>query len=248
MIHTLIVDDELHALGNLEFLLQKYCPYVHITGLCSETDEALELVHQKKPELLLLDIEMPGENGFSFLGKIKNIACEVVFVTGYEQFALRAFKHDALGYLLKPIDTRELLRTMEKAKRVIEMKKQYGAAVPVQETPVGNRLAIPALEGISFVDITDIIYCASEGRYTEIHLKGQNKITVSKNLGAYEKILEPHCFIRLHNEYLVNPVYIQQYVRGRGGYVVLKNGLTIGVSARRKELFLKKFPVTGLNG
>ena len=247
MINTIIIDDELHALGNLEFLLQKHCSYIHIAAMCSEPDEAVEQVRQIRPDLLLLDIEMPGENGFSILEQVKEVRCEVVFVTGYEQFALRAFKHDALGYLLKPVDTRELVRTMEKVKQLVEWKNGQKTLV-AEQRQTGTRLAIPAVEGISFVDIPDIIYCASEGRYTEIHLSGGKKITVSKNLGTYEKMLEPHRFIRLHNEYLVNPAFIQQYVRGRGGFVVLKNGLTIGVSARRKELFLQQFPVTGLNG
>jgi two-component system LytT family response regulator len=250
MIRTILIDDEPHALGNLEFMLKKYCNNIEIKGLFSDAQTALEQFYQHQPELIFLDIEMPGENGFDFLAQINKQHCEVIFVTGYEQFALRAIKNNALDYLLKPLDRNELVKAVEKSQQVISRKKEYSilAGSPPKKTPEDTRLAIPTFEGMSFVDTKEIMYCASEGRYTIIYLENKKKITVSKNLGAYEQLLQPFQFIRLHNEYLVNPLFIRQYVRGRGGYVVLKNGQSIGVAARRKISFLEKFSPTGLNG
>jgi two-component system LytT family response regulator len=239
MIKTILVDDEPIALDHLSSLVTKYCTQLEICGKASTVEDALEHIYTIRPELVLLDIELAGENSFDLLNRAKNRQFEVIFVTAHEQFGIAAIKHDATDYILKPLDKSELVNAVEKAAEKI-YKKRNSSGTP-QLSHHSSRLALPAADGLLFVDTSKIICCESEGRYTWFYLADNDrKILVSKNLGEYEALLPSQLFVRIHHHSIVNISYIEKYVKGRGGHVIMKNGKTLEVSARKKEHLFEK--------
>lgn len=244
MIKTLLVDDEPIALKHLEAIIGKHAPDLSIVAKACSVTETLEKIKLHKPDLVFLDIELAGERSFDILAQNSPRNFEVIFVTAHDQFGIQAVKNDASDYILKPINKMELIKAIEKVSKKIEHNKQSN---PITTTMVEtvkprlNRLALPTMEGLLFVDVSHIMYCESEGRYTCFYTSNDDKkIMVSKNLGEYETILPPDVFVRIHHHTLVNMNYVDKYVKGRGGYVVLKNGQTLPVSSRKKDGFFDK--------
>jgi two-component system, LytTR family, response regulator len=234
MIKTLLIDDEPLAIENLRSMLEKYCPELDIADTAGNKTEALEKIYTHRPALVFMDIEMAGHTGFDILQEVKRKNFELIFVTAYSQFALQAIKAEALDYILKPISRVELLQAVEKAGQRIRAQ-QHTQAETIQ------KIALPAADGLLFVQPEQICYCTSTGRYTYIHLDDGRKILVTKNLGEFEDELPAQTFVRIHNQHIVNLQHVSRYVRGRGGYVVLGNGVSLGVSSRKKAEFLEKF-------
>ncbi len=241
MIRTILIEDEPIALKHLTALLLKHCPQILIVATAATIEEAkLELLSHH-PELVLLDIELSGHNSFELLEQVNNLDFEKIFVTAHEQFGIQAIKHRATDYILKPIDKLDLTEAVERAASKIYAKRMLANQKQIIEFNLNytHRLSLPAQDGLIFVDIQKIMYCESEGRYTRFYLANQEKkILVSKNIGEYEILLPKHIFIRIHSHYIVNLSYVEKYVKGRGGHVVLTNGTQLDVSVRKKDDFL----------
>lgn len=244
MIKTLLVDDEPIALKHLEAIMSKHAPDLNLVATACSVTEALEKIKLHEPDLVFLDIELAGERSFDILAQHSPRNFEVIFVTAHDQFGIQAVKNDASDYILKPINKTELIKAIEKVSKKIQNKKQSNPLItPLAETakPRLNRIALPTMEGLLFIDVSHIMYCESEGRYTCFYTSNDDKkIMVSKNLGEYEATLPPDIFVRIHHHTLVNMNYVDKYVKGRGGYVVLKNGQTLPVSSRKKDSFFDK--------
>lgn len=239
MIKTILVDDEPYALKNLATMLEKYCPRIHVADTACDVHEALEKIYITKPALVILDIELDGSSSFEILERLKNRHFEIVFITAHDEFGIKAVKHDATDYILKPIDRLELIQAMDKVAEKIDKKNTAPATMP--EPATHTRLALPTGEGLLFVNTEQVMYCESEGRYTRFHLAdGNKKIMVCRNLGEYENMLPPDMFVRIHHHCIINLHFVEKYVRGRGGYVVMRNGEHLNVSARRKDDFLQR--------
>jgi len=243
MITALIVDDEKNSCETLQSLLTDCCLDVSVVKYCQTIDEAVKAVELHHPDVVFLDINMKGENGFDLLERVKTIDFEIIFTTAFSEYAIKAFKFSAIDYLLKPIDVDELRAAVE---RVIKRKK---AEAPTryeylrQNLKMSDgqhfKLALPSSEGLTFIKISDIIYCEADSNYTTFFLTDGKKIIVSHTLKEYEEILSDYRFFRIHHSYLVNLDAIKQYVRGDGGHVVMINGAALDVAKRRKEQFLK---------
>ena len=244
MIRTLLVDDEPLALKHLTAIIGKQAPELEIVATATSVTEALEKIKLCNPDLVFLDIELSGETSFEILSALKYRHFEIIFITAHDQFGIQAVKQDATDYILKPINKTELIKAIEKVSKKIEDKKlRSPVETPSFETTKNtlSRLALPTLEGLLFVDISNLMYCESEGRYTRFYMADENKkILVSKNLGEYESLLPANTFIRIHHHTLVNINFVDKYIKGRGGYVVLKNGQTLAVSSRKKDTFFDK--------
>lgn len=239
MIKTILVDDEPYALKNLATLLEKYCPHIHVCDTACDVDEALEKIYITKPHLVILDIELDGSNSFEILDRLQSRNFEIIFITAHDEFGIKAIKHDATDYLLKPIDKLELIQAVEKATEKIN--RRHAALPATHEHAPYTRLALPTGDGLLFVDLEKIMYCESEGRYTWFYVSdGNKKIMVSKNLGEYENMLPADTFVRIHHHCIINLHFVEKYVRGRGGYVVMRNGQPLNVSARKKDDFLQR--------
>jgi len=246
MIRAIIIDDEPDGREALKLSIEKYCPELAIVEMCSTADEGLISIQLNHPELVFLDVQMPYKSGFNLLEEIGEFDFEVIFVTAYDRYAIKAIKFSALDYLLKPIDIDELQNAVQKAEERIRLKgysHHYTSLLKNVKYPSNKieKLAIPTLEGIIFEPVDDIIYCAADGNYTMLKLKGNRKLLVSKSLKDFEMMLIDNGFFRIHHTYLINMKHIRQYVKGDGGYVIMEENHHVDVSRRKKESFLKLF-------
>jgi two-component system LytT family response regulator len=244
MIKSIIVDDELKSRESLRILIQDFCEGTEVLALCQNVAEGIQAIQQHKPDIVFLDIQMQRETGFDLLAKIKEVDFEVIFTTAYSEYAIKAFKFSAIDYLLKPIDIDELKKAIQKVEK--KLNSDIGGRLQqlIQNLRQGSsenyKLAIPTAEGLVFIKVSDILYCAASSNYTEIYLTDGKKHLVSRTLKEYEEMLETHDFFRIHHSYLINLNGIKKYVRGEGGYVVMANDKSLDVSKRKKESFLAR--------
>ena len=243
MINTVIVDDEKKGRELLQILLREHCPAVNVVGVAEDISKALDLINLLDPDLIFLDIQMPGGSGFDLLEKIGERKTHVIFVSAYHEHAIKAFKFSAIDYLLKPVDEEELVKAVKKAETLItKPQAPKDNKLPKANVAIdrNKRLALSTNLGLVFVEISDIERCEAAGKYTVCFLTDGKEIIVTKNLKEFEDVLSGYNFIRVHHSHLINLEYIKQYHKGRGGYVMMKSGNTITVSQRKKDEFLKR--------
>jgi two-component system LytT family response regulator len=238
---AVIVDDEPASGQALALLLREFVHEVELAGSAGNAQEALELIRRVKPDLIFLDVELDGDSGFDLLEQLPDDGPEVVFTTGYEQYATRAFRTSATDFLMKPVDVEQLrdaVRKVAEKLRVAAAEQRYGVLIRKWHGQGNEQIALSSSEGFVFIKLSDLIYCKGDGAYTYFFLRNDEKITVSKNIGEFEPLLAPRGFFRVHKSYLINLSEMKRYVRGEGGYVVMSNGQIVDVSKRRKEAFL----------
>ena len=246
MIRAIIIDDEKFCIEVLEELIATHCPAIEICATCQSGDEGIASINQHQPDLIFLDIEMPRMNGFDMLKKLLPFHFDVIFTTAYDNYAIRAFKYSALDYLLKPIDADDLKAAVEKYQHP-KTQRNYSAQIDLLVENIKHfdpshihRIAIPTVEGLIMLPIRDIIYCEANSSYTIIHLVKKEKIVSAKTLKEYEELLEAHNFYRVHNSHLINLSFVEKYIKGDGGYVIMSDQSTIGVSRSRRESFVAR--------
>ena len=250
MLKALIVDDEPKARENLQILLTDFVEGVEVAALCENIAEATQAVREHAPDVVFLDIQLQRETGFDLLTKLKEIDFEVIFTTAYTEYAIKAFKFSAIDYLLKPIDIEELKKAVARVEKRVSNNMTGRLTQLVQNLKLGSnenyKIALPTLDGLVFVKISDILYCEASSNYTQIFTT-EEKYLVSKTLKEYDDLLSDHNFFRIHNSYLININSIKKYVKGEGGYVVLNNDISLDVSKRKKEAFLNKIGIRNSN-
>ena len=245
MINALIIDDEPKNIKVMKNMLKEFCPQVQLIGDANNSNDGKELIQQKNPELVFLDIEMPYGNGFDLLNALMPVDFEVIFVTAFDKYLLQALKYSALDYLLKPVNIDELKNAVQNAElriRKYSINQQLNILLDnfkKQESGL-KKIAIPTVDGFDFILIDDIIRCEAQGAYTRIYTANSKKILVSRPLKDYENLLPEDIFFRIHNSHLVNLNYIKKYNRGRGGFIELDDGTVIEVATRRKDEFLNR--------
>ncbi|MVM39048.1 response regulator [Spirosoma sp. HMF3257] len=250
-LRAVIIDDETNARQALSNLLQLLCPDVDLVGEAKNVDLGIELIKNEKPDLIFLDIQMPGKTGFDLLAAFGKAEFGVIFTTAYQEYAIRAFRLSAIDYLLKPIDPDELQVAVGKYKaqlvgvspQQVKILQEYideprQSSLSQRTKNLHQRIALPTAGGIHFVQMTDIIQCESLGSYTKFHLVGSKPIVVSRLLKEYEEIMDNYYFFRVHQSNIVNLEHIKRYVKGDGGQVWLSDNTEVEVSRRRKEEFL----------
>jgi two-component system, LytTR family, response regulator len=246
ILRSIIVEDELGGRNALKAILKQF-PEVLLVGEASNAEEARVLIAELKPDLLLLDIEMPFKNGFELLSEIPDRTFDVIFTTAYDSYAIRAIKFSAIDYLLKPVDPEELQMALE---RVLEKKNHNSYQPQLQiENLLDNlksihkqnfKLSLPTAEGTLFIPIEEIMRCESDANYTRFFFKdGTKPVVVSKTLKEFEELLSDYGFCRIHNSHMINLKFIRRYIRGEGGTVVMLDGTEVEVSRRKKEIFQK---------
>ncbi len=228
-IKAIIVEDVQTAIDNLLYKLKTNCPDVEVVASCNTSELAIREIPKMKPDLVFLDIRLDTLSGFDVLSRLQQLDFEVIFTTAYDEYAIKAFKVDALDYLLKPIDENELINAVNKARIKIQERK-----LPL------SRISVPISNGVRLLKPEQIIYCEADNNYTFIHLDQEKPVLITKTLKEIEKQLQGHHFSRIHKTYLVNEEYISAYTREDGGVVHLTNGKKLKLSRGRKDQFLKK--------
>lgn len=243
MLKALLVDDEEAGVESLQLLLKKYCPEVEVIATANSVSEAEEKLKTATPDVIFLDIAMPFANGFELLKRVKNKNFSVIFTTAYNEYALKAIKHNALDYLLKPIDSDELIEAVKKCEEKKntgspDMKKLENLMNALAQSQKAQKLPIPTLEEIMYVDIDTIMRMEADSNYTHIYLTDKQKLTSSKTLKDYEQMLMGQKFFRVHKTHIINLGYVKKYIKGEGGYVVMADGKSVEVSRQKKSELL----------
>jgi len=254
MLQALLIDDELNNLNNLAFMLQHDCSGVEVAGKVTNAAMARDWLQQHKADVLFLDINMPGENGFDFLKTIAAENYKIIFVTAYNEFALQAIKASALDYIVKPINIEELQAAVEKLKAVVnlpaslnqnkQLLEQLLASVQTNQYP--KKIALPQLGGMSFIEVDDIVSLQADSNYTIIHMNNMQKLVISKTLKDFEELLDADRFVRIHKSYMVHLKYIKEYSTIDGGVVKMNDGNQWSISRRQLDLFLEKMKASSL--
>ena len=242
IIRAIIVDDEDGARESLSILLEKYVKGVKVVAKSDSIASAMEKIKKYTPDLVFLDIEMPFGNGFELLERMKPIDFNIIFVTAYDHYALKAIKFSALDYLLKPVDIDELNKAIDKHRKSNPDQKSDSFQNLIENEQLdGNqkKLGIPDASGIMFVKIQNIIRCESDGNYTNIFLNTGKKIVASKTLGEFESMLEGDGFFRIHRSHLINLIHLKKYHKGDHSHVELSDGTKADVSRRKKAGFME---------
>ncbi len=257
---ALVIDDEAPARAVLMHLLAAHCPTITVVAHTADPIEGLALIRQHEPELLFLDVEMPHLSGFEVLRALGPTAdrLRVIFVTAYDQYAIRAIRFAAVDYLLKPVDPDELIAAVGRAQSTTgapaapptetapaptDASTRYATltAAPAPTVSAPTRLTLPTADGLLVVRVEDIECCEASGAYTLVHLRGRAQpVVVSRSLKEYDDLLTGagHRFFRVHHSWLINLTEVRRYIRGEGGTVELASGRQIDVAKRRKDDFL----------
>ncbi len=246
MINAVLIDDEIDSIKVLQRLLNEYCPDVNIIGAADGAETGTQLIQSTQPDLVFLDIEMKQGNAFDLLNRLMPFKFQVIFVTAFDNYAIKAFRYSALDYLLKPVDIDDMKHAVESAKERMKGNIFFNQMKlllhNIENYQIAQQnIAIPTTDGMIFIAIRDITRCEAEAGYTYIHIETGKKILATKTIKEYEEILPSTLFYRIHNSHIVNLEKIKKYQKGRGGYVVMEDGSSLEVATRRREEFLAKF-------
>jgi len=241
--NVIIVDDEATVRNAIRALLNEHFPEVNILATAGSIEEGYEAIRQNNPDLIFLDIELPDGTGFGLLKKFSTVSFKVIFVTGHQEYALDAIKVSALDYVLKPVDTDELCKAVERAMEIINQADQQlklqALNENLQSRKVLKRIILHTSDQLQLVSISDIIRAEADSNYTCFNLSGGKRILVSRTIKEFESLLSGSGMIRVHQSHLVNIDFIDRFVKKDGGYLILKDGSKIPVSPNLKKQVLQ---------
>ncbi len=245
MITAVIIEDEINGLNNLKNLLNEHCEDLEVIGEAGSVAQGVSLFSDPniKPDVAFLDISLPDGQVFSLLNQIRPIDFDVIFVTAYQDYAIKACEYSSIGYIVKPIDPDMLREAVSRIKP--RQSNQTDGRLDIFNNYYNNpnaftKMSISALDGIYFVNIKDIVRFEAEDNYTHIYLNSGERITASKTIKAYEDMLVPFNFYRVHKRHVINLNYMRKFVKGDGGYLVMDDDIKIEVSRRRRPAFMEQ--------
>lgn len=250
-INAIIVEDEVRGLINLKSMLTEHCPQVNIIGEAGTLEDAGALVAARRDEidLAFLDINLPDGQIFSLLDEIKPLGFNAIFVTAFDQFAIKAFEYASIGYILKPIDPYALAAAVDRLRnqRRELLDERLDLLQQNLNTSKFDKITISAVDGMYFVSIVDILRIEADDNYSHIHTREGQRFTVSKTIKYYEDLLREENFFRVHKSHIINLNYMRKFVKGEGGYVVMNDQKEILVSRRRRTPFMDRMRTLGAN-
>ncbi|MCZ2222934.1 MAG: LytTR family DNA-binding domain-containing protein [Chitinophagales bacterium] len=246
MVKCIVIDDEPKARNLLKSIIEQYCPILTIEALCEDLPSGVKAIKKHKPQLIFLDIEMPGHSGLELMDFFNDneVDFSIIFTTAYNEYALQAFRFSAIDYLLKPIQHNQLVEAVERYSKK-HHQNQSDKLRTLQENLSINkdwdekRIVVPSGQSMHFIKPVDIIMIKGEAAYSELHLINGTTMLASKNLKHFEEMLSAiPFFLRSHKSYIVNTRAVLQYVKSDGGYLKLKNDLTALISSDKVDEFL----------
>lgn len=241
MLKAVLIDDDQSNLDGLQSKLLKHCPNVEVAALCTNGTDGIQAIDTLKPDIVFLDIEMPVMNGFVMLQQLEHRDFELIFVTAYDHYAIKAIRYSAMDYLVKPVIAEELKAAVDKANAARsrhQAPQQMELLLELLQTKTPRLITIPSSDGLKFINIEEIAHLEANNNYTVIWLIGNRKFVVSRTLKDYEDLLPKERFVRIHQSYIINKNCIDRYIRGDGGQVILNTGVTLDVAKRKKAEFL----------
>lgn len=241
----IIIDDEEKNINLITHFVSKFIPEIELVGTANSVDSGIEIINLLQPDILFLDIQLNDKNAFNLLDSIDFSEIEIIFITAYNDFAVKAFKYNAIDYIMKPISINDLIKASKKVMQRIDEKNLFNKSI--QSSPLSldtiqesKFISISSVGKIELINKEDIIFCKSEGRYTIFYLKDLTERVASKNLGEYETLLECDIFFRIHHSYIVNISYLKSIYKKTGYWCEMINGIKLPISKRREEV-LKNF-------
>lgn len=241
---TIIVDDEKDALNFIESIIKDYCPQLEVVGTADSAKKGIKIINEKKPDLVFLDVEMPRGSGFDLLSSIPDKSFDVIFVTAFNHYAVKAIKFSAVDYILKPINISEFIQAINKVMKKRELSQNqapgYMALLENINTRIPKKLAIPTSDGMEYLNTEEIIRIEAEGSYCRFYLTDGRKFLVSKNLKKYQELLTENNFFRAHNSHLVNLYLVKKFIRHDEGLAEMVDGAKIPIARGKRELFLSQ--------
>lgn len=240
-INAVIIDDEPDSISLLQLQLSKHCPQIGKVNAYTNTVKALQDIEMLKPDLVFLDIEMPLMNGFEFLEKLMPLSFNVIFITAYNQYALKAFRFSALDYLVKPIDVDDLIEAVNKVEKTIKPTlTQLDLLQKQVHGEPANKIAIPTQNSILFIDLNEIIYGEASNNYTKLILTEGRNLTISKTLKDIQDVLENSHFLRIHRQYIINLNHVNHFNRNEST-LTMNNKITIPVARNQKDKLIERY-------
>jgi len=239
MLRAIIIEDEEKSREGLRNLLEKFCEGVEVVALAGDVAHGVAAILKHNPQLVFLDIEMPGENGFELFTYFDKPDFDVIFTTAYDQFAVQAFRLSAVDYLLKPIDLEELRAAIDKAQdRQAQQSSHLDVLQHNLKPDQPHKVALPTGEGFQFVLTDDILRCEADGNYTQFFLTNGNKMLVSKTLKEFDQLFAERAFFRAHRSHLINLRYVSKYTRAKAPIITMEDGSQITLAPTKRESFL----------
>jgi two-component system LytT family response regulator len=240
---TVVVDDEQDAVGFITSIIGEYCPELEVTGTANNVISGVKEITDKKPDLVFLDVEMPNGTGFDLLAQFPEKQFDVVFITAFNHYAIKAIKFSAVDYILKPININDFI---EAVKKVVHKRKEspsdgneaLRALMENIKSSPPSRLAIPTSDGMEYLNPRDVIRIESDRSYSWFFIAGNRKVLVSRHLKEFQEMLGDRNFFRPHNSHLINLKYVKKFIRKDGGYIEMQDGSHIPISRGRKDIFL----------
>lgn len=244
-ITSVIVEDEAAAMAALQNYLGKFCPQVEVTGTAQNSREAIALLHELRPQLVFLDVEMPFGNAFDVLEGCQDLQFETIFVTAFSEYSLKALNQSAAYYLLKPVSIEELILAVNKVQQQLQQQHWLNRNRIIMENareinPGMQQVILPTLDGFDVVKMNEIVRLKGNGNFTDVYLTNGSKKMVCRFLKHFSEML-PLPFVRVHKSHIINIHYVQSYHKGAGGYVNLNDGTAVEVSPAYKDSLLKAF-------
>jgi len=242
MLTGVIIDDELNSREYLRNLIDRYfSSQIHIFGIASNITEGVELIKSYNPDIVFLDVEMPGEDGFKLFEYFNNDSnFDVVFTTAHKKYAINAIKNDAFDYLLKPIDKIDILSFIKKYEKKILERKKNNTTVFDYGTNNLPKIPLSTLYGIKYIEEYMFLYAKANGSYSEINTIDGRTITLSKSLKEFEEMTSNYNFFRSHKSYIINLSHVSELIKKDEYFILLKNNIKIPLSIRRKDEFMSK--------
>jgi len=246
MIRTIVIDDEVQARETILNMLASYCPDVEVVATAGSVKEGIKTLKEIKTDLLLLDIKMADGTGFDLLKKLDNLDFRLIFITAFEEFAIRAIKFSAIDYILKPFDPDELINAIQKAGSLIQkdqLSLRLGALYENLDliNTSQKKIVLKTTDSVHIVKLNEIIRCESEKNYTHFYTIQSDKITVSRTLKEYNELLSQYNFYRVHQSHLVNLDHVKRYEKMGGGKLIMDDDSEVPVSFRKKEDLMRIF-------
>jgi two-component system LytT family response regulator len=243
MLTAILIDDEESNVSSLKEKINRHCRELNIIALCYNAADGIEAINSLQPDIVFLDIEMPVMNGFLLLQNVTFKKFELIFTTAYDHYAIKAIRFSALDYLLKPIEIEDLKNAVNRAtEKRTTPTSAHQLDILLENLAIKpnsfQKIAIPTTDGLQFIKISDILYLEANMNYTYV-ATASKKFIVCQTLKIFEEMLPADTFIRIHNSYIINKNFVEKYIRGEGGQVVLSNGIALDVSKRKKGDFLK---------